>query len=57
MTYSIEADLINGLPVGWEHRRLKEVADVVPSNVDKHSVEGQAAVRLKKPSQRTRPVR
>jgi len=46
MTYSIEADLIAKLPAGWGHRRLKEVADVVPSNVDKHSVEGQAAVRL-----------
>lgn len=46
MTYSIEADLTAGLPSGWTHRRLKEVADVIPSNVDKHSVEGQATVRL-----------
>jgi len=46
MTYSIETDLIAGLPAGWGHRRLKQVAEVVPSNVDKHSVEGQTAVRL-----------
>lgn len=46
MTYSIEASLAASLPSGWKHRRLKEVADVVPSNVDKHSVEGQTAVRL-----------
>ncbi len=46
MSYSVEADLTSGLPSGWTHRRLKEVADVIPSNVDKHSVEGQTAVRL-----------
>lgn len=46
MTYSVEADLIASLPPGWYHRRLKEVSDVIPSNVDKLSVDGQAAVRL-----------
>ena len=46
MTYSVEADLIASLPPGWHHRRLKEVCDVIPSNVDKLSVDGQAAVRL-----------
>lgn len=46
MTYSVEQDLIASLPSGWYHRRLKEVADVIPSNVDKLSVDGQAAVRL-----------
>lgn len=46
MTYSVQADLVSKLPVGWNHRRLKEAADVIPSNVDKHSVEGQEAVRL-----------
>lgn len=46
MTYSVEADLIASLPPGWHHRRLKEVSDVIPSNVDKLSVDGQAAVRL-----------
>lgn len=46
MTYSVEQDLISSLPSGWHHRRLKEVADVIPSNVDKLSVDGQAAVLL-----------
>lgn len=46
MTYSVEADLIASLPPDWHHRRLKEVSDVIPSNVDKLSVDGQAAVRL-----------
>jgi type I restriction enzyme, S subunit len=34
------------IPVGWEVKRLKEVASVSLSNVDKKSLEGQEAVRL-----------
>ncbi|WP_288092660.1 restriction endonuclease subunit S [Thiomonas sp.] len=46
MTYSIENNLLSGLPANWTTRRLKEVADVVPSNVDKLTVEGQTPVLL-----------
>ncbi|GAA2079228.1 hypothetical protein IDH50_01905 [Aeromicrobium tamlense] len=35
-----------GLPHGWQSTRLDRVARSWPSNVDKHSVEGQPAVRL-----------
>lgn len=34
------------LPAHWEFRRLKHVADVFPSNVDKKSYDGQMSVRL-----------
>lgn len=34
------------IPAGWELRRLKTVATVQLSNVDKRSVEGQESVRL-----------
>jgi type I restriction enzyme, S subunit len=34
------------IPAHWKTRRLKEVASVRPSNVDKKSVEGEQAVRL-----------
>lgn len=34
------------LPTGWTGARLLEVADAWTSNVDKHTVEGQLAVRL-----------
>lgn len=34
------------LPTGWAGARLLEVADAWTSNVDKHTVEGQPAVRL-----------
>src|SRR6516164_9613225 len=34
------------LPVGWLYRRLKYVADIQVSNVDKKSVEGEQPVRL-----------
>ena len=34
------------IPVHWEVRRLKECATVMPSNVDKKSVEGEVGVRL-----------
>ena len=34
------------LPSHWSKKRLKHVASVFPSNVDKHSVEGEVPVRL-----------
>lgn len=34
------------IPAHWEMRRLKQLAAVRPSNVDKKSVEGEKAVRL-----------
>lgn len=34
------------VPDGWEVRRLKEVCRVFPSNVDKHTVEGETPVLL-----------
>ena len=34
------------VPEHWRTRRLKQVADVFPSNVDKHSKEGEVPVRL-----------
>ena len=34
------------LPDGWTVSRLDAVADVLFSNVDKHTVEGETAVRL-----------
>ena len=46
MSYSVEHDLKDVLPKAWNLRRLKEVADIIPSNVDKLTVEGEAAVRL-----------
>lgn len=46
MSFSIEKDVQPHLPKHWELRRLKEVADVIPSNVDKLSMEGQKDVLL-----------
>lgn len=46
MSYSVEHDLRAPLPKDWDLRRLKEVTDIIPSNVDKLTVEGEAAVRL-----------
>lgn len=37
---------LGDLPTGWTGARLLEVADAWTSNVDKHTVEGQPAVRL-----------
>jgi type I restriction enzyme S subunit len=37
---------LGDLPTGWAGARLLEVADAWTSNVDKHTVEGQPAVRL-----------
>ena len=34
------------VPEHWEVKRLKHIADVRLSNVDKHTVEGQKVVRL-----------
>lgn len=34
------------IPEHWNLRRLKSIADVTPSNVDKHVVTGERAVRL-----------
>lgn len=34
------------IPEHWEVRKLKYVAEIYPSNVDKHSKEGEKAVRL-----------
>lgn len=38
--------LPTNLPARWRQGRLNQVADAWPSNVDKHSVEGQVPVRL-----------
>lgn len=46
MSYSIDHDLREELPRGWALRRLKEVADLIPSNVDKRTVDGETSVRL-----------
>lgn len=46
MTFSIDQNLRRALPLHWELRRLKEIADVIPSNVDKLTVEGQPPVQL-----------
>lgn len=40
------AEWLGGVPAHWEVRRLKTVADVRVSNVDKKSVVGETAVRL-----------
>lgn len=37
---------LGDVPTGWTGARLLEVADAWTSNVDKHTVEGQPAVRL-----------
>ena len=34
------------VPEHWEIKRLKHIADIRLSNVDKHTVEGQKVVRL-----------
>lgn len=40
------APWIDAVPVGWKVRRLDAAADVLFSNVDKHTIEGERAVRL-----------
>ena len=37
---------LGGIPVHWDVKRLKSLAAVQLSNVDKKSVEGQDAIRL-----------
>lgn len=37
---------IGHVPSGWQVARLKTLADVRPSGVDKHSIEGEVPVRL-----------
>lgn len=37
---------LGDIPEHWEVRKLKYVAEIYPSNVDKHSKEGEKAVRL-----------
>lgn len=37
---------VDALPAGWRAGRLDHVANAWPSNVDKHTVEGQVPVRL-----------
>ncbi|MGH7469672.1 MAG: hypothetical protein ACRENP_17115 [Longimicrobiales bacterium] len=39
-------DGLGYIPAGWDVRRLKTIASVRLSNVDKHAVEGQEPVRL-----------
>jgi type I restriction enzyme S subunit len=39
-------DFLGEIPIHWELRRIKEIASVQLSNVDKKSVEGQMSVRL-----------
>lgn len=46
MSFSIENDVKPLLPKHWEFRRLKEIADVTPSNVDKLSADGEQPVLL-----------
>ncbi|OYN86636.1 restriction endonuclease subunit S [Parenemella sanctibonifatiensis] len=41
-----EQKWLGAIPMGWAGARLLEVADAWPSNVDKHTVEGQVPVRL-----------
>lgn len=40
------APWIETLPLDWEATRLDDVADVLFSNVDKHTIEGEVPVRL-----------
>ncbi len=40
------AEWLGEIPTGWSRRRLKTVADVQLSNVDKKSLDGQEPVRL-----------
>jgi type I restriction enzyme S subunit len=37
---------LKGIPSHWKERKLKYIASVVPSNVDKHSIEGERSVYL-----------
>jgi type I restriction enzyme S subunit len=43
---AVHSPFLVELPTHWELKRLKHLADVFPSNVDKKSYEGQIAVRL-----------
>ena len=43
---TILAPWINSVPENWEICRLDSVADVLFSNVDKHTIEGEVPVRL-----------
>jgi type I restriction enzyme S subunit len=43
---AVDHPFLPELPAHWELRRLKHVAVVVPSNVDKKSYDGQTAIRL-----------
>ncbi|HEV8718026.1 MAG TPA: restriction endonuclease subunit S [Candidatus Binatia bacterium] len=40
------ADWLRHLPTGWATSRLGNVAEIIFSNVDKHTVEGEVPVRL-----------
>lgn len=37
---------IGDIPKHWRIRRLKAIASIIPSNVDKHTVDGERPVRL-----------
>jgi type I restriction enzyme S subunit len=37
---------LGDIPEHWEVRKLKYVAEIFPSNIDKHSKEGEKAIRL-----------
>ena len=46
MSLEDSMNFLREIPPHWRLRRLKEVAEVTPSSIDKHSVEGQAPVLL-----------
>ncbi|MFZ2618644.1 MAG: restriction endonuclease subunit S, partial [Anaerolineae bacterium] len=37
---------LGDVPAHWEVKRQRNVADLLVSNIDKHTVEGQVSVRL-----------
>lgn len=39
-------NMFDSLPEGWQVERLANVADILFSNVDKHTIEGEVPVRL-----------
>jgi type I restriction enzyme S subunit len=41
-----EVELLGKVPEEWQVYKLKHLSDVIPSNVDKHSLEGQKTVQL-----------